>query len=110
MMWRILVNHALAKRTDKRHAGLVPLTLSEAEQVAAGLDADVVRVHEALLAFAQHDETRGQDRGAEVLWGLELERDCRGAFLSPQHRQARLGAGPRLAAPRAGRRGLRRTW
>ncbi len=73
MMRRILVNHALAKRTDKRHAELVPLTLSEAEQVAAGLDADVVRVHEALLAFAQHDERAAKIVELKFFGGLELE-------------------------------------
>jgi len=56
MMRRILVNHAVAKRAAKRDAPLVSLTLTEAQQVAGdAAGADVVRVHDALLAFEQVD-------------------------------------------------------
>jgi RNA polymerase sigma factor (TIGR02999 family) len=56
MMRRILVSHAVAKQADKRDAELVPLTLSEAAHLGAEQPADVVAVHEALLAFAEVDE------------------------------------------------------
>lgn len=56
MMRRILVNHAIAKRALKRDMPLVSLTLTEALQVADDhTGGDVVRVHEALLAFEQVD-------------------------------------------------------
>lgn len=55
MMRRILVSHAVAKRAEKRDAELVSLTLSEASHLGAAQPADVVAVHEALLAFAQID-------------------------------------------------------
>lgn len=53
MMRRILVTHAVAKRADKRHAELVPLSEAGSLDLAPG--ADVVAVHEALLAFAALD-------------------------------------------------------
>lgn len=73
MMRRILVNHALAKRAAKREAALVPLTLTEAAQVAGGPDADVLRVHEALLAFAQQDERAARVVELKFFGGLELD-------------------------------------
>jgi RNA polymerase sigma-70 factor, ECF subfamily len=73
MMRRILVNHALAKRTAKREAELVPLTLSEADHIAPGLDADVLRVNEALEALQQHDERAARVVELKFFGGLELE-------------------------------------
>jgi len=55
MMRRILVNHELARRADKRDVELVPVTLSGLEQIGAAPDRDVVAVHEALLAFEAVD-------------------------------------------------------
>jgi RNA polymerase sigma-70 factor, ECF subfamily len=73
MMRRILVNHALAKQAAKREALLVPLTLTEAQQVAGGVDADVLRVHEALLAFEQQDARAAKVVELKFFGGLELE-------------------------------------
>lgn len=73
MMRRILVNHALAKQAAKRDALLVPLTLTEAQQVAGGVDADVLRVHEALLAFEQQDPRAAKVVELKFFGGLELE-------------------------------------
>ena len=73
MMRRILVNHALAKQAAKREAMLVPLTLTEAQQVAGGADADVLRVHEALLAFEQQDARAAKVVELKFFGGLELE-------------------------------------
>jgi RNA polymerase sigma-70 factor, ECF subfamily len=73
MMRRILVNHALAKQAAKRDAALVPLTLTEAQQVAGGADADVLRVHEALLAFEQQDPRAAKVVELKFFGGLELE-------------------------------------
>ena len=55
MMRRILVNHELARRADKRDVELVPVTLSGLEQIGAAPDRDLVAVHEALLAFEEVD-------------------------------------------------------
>lgn len=73
MMRRILVTHAMARRAAKRDAQLLPLTLTEAQQVAAPQDADVVRVHEALLALEQADARAARVVELKFFGGLELE-------------------------------------
>jgi RNA polymerase sigma factor (TIGR02999 family) len=64
MMRRILVNHELARRADKRAVEMQALTLSALEQLALPPDRDVVAVHEALLALEALD--------ARVARGVEL--------------------------------------
>ncbi len=73
MMRRILVNHAVAKRAAKRDAPMVSLTLTEAQQVAGDLadGADVVRVHDALLAFEQVDARAAKVVELRFFGGLE---------------------------------------
>lgn len=73
MMRRILVTHATARKAAKRDAALVPLTLSEAGEVAAPLDADLVRVHEALLALETHNARAARVVEMKFFGGLELE-------------------------------------
>ena len=72
MMRRILVNHAVAKRAAKRDALLVSLTLTEAQNVAGDVGSgDVVRVHEALLAFEQVDPRAAKVVELRFFGGLE---------------------------------------
>ena len=73
MMRRILVNHAVAKRADKRDAALVSLTLTEAQQVAHGESADVLAVHEALQAFERIDPRAARVVELKFFGGLENE-------------------------------------
>ena len=73
MMRRILVNHAVAKQALKREAALVSLTLAEAEQVAGGPGAEVVRVHDALLAFETVDARAARVVELKFFGGLENE-------------------------------------
>ena len=74
MMRRILVNHAVAKQAAKRDAPLVSLTLTEAQQVAGnGQGAEVVRVHDALLAFEQVDPRAAKIVELKFFGGLENE-------------------------------------
>lgn len=73
MMRRILVNHALAQRAAKRDAPLVPLTLTEAQQVAGGAEADVIRVHEALLALEATDARAAKVVELKFFGGLEID-------------------------------------
>jgi RNA polymerase sigma factor (TIGR02999 family) len=73
MMRRILVTHAQAKQAAKRDAQLVPLSLTEAEAVAAPVDTDVLRVHEALLAFEQQDARAARIVELKFFGGLELD-------------------------------------
>ena len=74
MMRRILVNHAVAKQAFKRDVPLVSLTLTEAQQVAGGdANGDVLRVHEALLAFEQVDPRAAKVVELKFFGGLETE-------------------------------------
>lgn len=73
MMRRILVNHAVAKRTEKRDAALVSLDLTEAQQIGADTPADVVAVHDALLAFEQVDARAAKVVELKFFGGLENE-------------------------------------
>ena len=74
MMRRILVNHAVAKQAAKRDAALVSLTLTEAQQVAGSSQgAEVVRVHDALLAFEQVDPRAAKIVEQKFFGGLENE-------------------------------------
>jgi len=75
MMRRILVNHAIAKQALKRDdAPLVSLSLTEAQQVAGGDGgAEVVRVHDALLAFEQVDPRAAKVVELKFFGGLENE-------------------------------------
>lgn len=73
MMRRILVNHELARRADKRDAELVPVTLSGLEQIGAAPDRDLVAVHEALLAFEDVDPRAAKVVELRFFGGLENE-------------------------------------
>ena len=73
MMRRILGNHAVAKQALKRESALVSLTLAEAEQVAGGPGAEVVRVHDALLAFETVDARAARVVELKFFGGLENE-------------------------------------
>jgi RNA polymerase sigma factor (TIGR02999 family) len=73
MMRRILVNHEMARRANKRDAELVPVTLSGMEQFSDAPDADVVAVHEALLAFEAVDARAAKVVELRFFGGLENE-------------------------------------
>jgi RNA polymerase sigma factor (TIGR02999 family) len=73
MMRRILVNHELARRADKRDAELVPLTLSGLSELGQPPDRDLVAVHEALLAFEPIDARAAKVVELRFFGGLENE-------------------------------------
>jgi RNA polymerase sigma factor (TIGR02999 family) len=73
MMRRILVNHAQARRADKRAAELVPLTITGIESVGAGPDRDLVAVNDALLAFEAIDPRAAKGVELRYFGGLENE-------------------------------------
>lgn len=70
VMRRILVHHAAAKRTDKREAILLPLTLAENLPQTAQ-ERDVVAVHEALLAFEAVDARAARVVELKFFGGME---------------------------------------
>ena len=69
-MRRVLVKHALAKRTNKRHAVQVSLTAAEFLP-AAPLGDDVVAIHEALEAFERVDMRAAQVVELKFFGGME---------------------------------------
>lgn len=73
MMRRILVNHELARRAEKRDAELLPLTLSGLEALALPPDRDLVAVHEALLALEAVDARAAKGVELRFFGGLENE-------------------------------------
>lgn len=73
MMRRILVNHELARRANKRDVELVPVTLSGMEQFSVAPDRDVIAVHEALLAFETIDARAAKVVELRFFGGLENE-------------------------------------
>lgn len=73
MMRRILVDHALAKRADKRAAELQPLSTTLLDREGSSLDRDVVAVHDALLAFEAVDPRAAKVVELRYFGGLELE-------------------------------------
>ena len=73
MMRRILVNHALAKRAEKREAQLVSLSMTDAHDVAGEDASDVVAVHEAILAFEAVDLRAAKVVELKFFGGLENE-------------------------------------
>ena len=73
MMRRILVNHALAKRAEKREAQLVSLSMTDAHEVAGEDASDVVAVHEAILAFEAVDLRAAKVVELKFFGGLENE-------------------------------------
>lgn len=73
MMRRILVNHEMARRAQKREAELVSATLAGLEQLALPSDPDVLAVHEALLALEQFDPRAAKVVELRFFGGLENE-------------------------------------
>lgn len=73
MMRRILVNHAEARRATKRDAERVAMTLSGVEDIAGSPGADVLAVHEALLAFEAIDARAAKVVELRFFGGLEID-------------------------------------
>ena len=73
MMRRILVNHELARRTQKRDVEMVSVTTGGLENISGAADADVVAVHEALLAFEAIDARAAKVVELRFFGGLENE-------------------------------------
>lgn len=74
MMRRILVNHALAKRAEKREAQLVSMSATGAAEIGAEASPpDVVAVHEAVLAFEAVDPRAAKVVELKFFGGLENE-------------------------------------
>ena len=69
-MRRILVKHALAKRTDKRHGVRVSMTAADGVPLALP-SSDVVAIHDALEAFEKIDLRAAQVVELKFFGGME---------------------------------------
>jgi RNA polymerase sigma factor (TIGR02999 family) len=73
LMREILVDHARAERAAKRGGGACTLTLTAAEQVAQPMDADVLRLDDALNELARLDERQSRIVELRFFTGLSLD-------------------------------------
>ncbi|MCP5284995.1 MAG: sigma-70 family RNA polymerase sigma factor [Burkholderiaceae bacterium] len=83
MMRRVLVDHARDHRAAKRDASLMPLSTTLHESQAAGVDGDVVAVHEALLGFEALDPRAAKVVELRFFGGLEIEEIGQALEISP---------------------------
>jgi RNA polymerase sigma factor (TIGR02999 family) len=73
MMRRILVNHELARRADKRDGPCLQLTHDSLDQLPAPVEHDLLAVHEALQAFERVDLRAARAVELRYFGGLEQE-------------------------------------
>ncbi len=84
MMRRILVNHALARRTAKRGGGSVCITLDDAvDGVSAEPELDVLALDEALARLAAMDPRAGQIVELRFFAGLGVDETALVLSISP---------------------------
>ena len=73
MMRRILVDHARAKRYEKRGGGAVHVPIEEAAVLAHGKEAEIIALDEALHALAEIDPRRARVVELRYFGGLSNE-------------------------------------
>lgn len=73
MMRRILVDHARARRRAKRGSGQRPLDIDVAAEIAAGSEADILEVDEALTKLADNDPRLAQTVELVYFGGLSYD-------------------------------------
>jgi RNA polymerase sigma factor (TIGR02999 family) len=73
IMRHILVDHARARRSSKRGAGLQRLPLDEALAVCAEQDVDLVALHDALTDLATMDSRKARVVELRFFAGLSVE-------------------------------------
>src|SRR5262249_45999649 len=88
MMRRVLVNHAIARRRQKRGGSLILVSLAEAGQ-KPDRTADVIALDEALVALAQFDDRKSQIVELRFFAGLSAEETAEvlGISLRTVHRE-----------------------
>jgi RNA polymerase sigma factor (TIGR02999 family) len=73
VMRHILVNHALARKTDKRGGAEIKYTLDEAIGISEGKDWDIVALNDALNNLAKFDARKSQLVELRFFGGFSLE-------------------------------------
>ena len=83
MMRRILVDHARARRYQKRGGGARQVSLDEALEVSAERAAEVVALDEALTSLARFDERKSKLVELRFFGGLSIEETAEVLGVSP---------------------------
>jgi RNA polymerase sigma-70 factor (ECF subfamily) len=84
VMRRILIDHARARRAQKRGGQESPVTLDEQLVVAGGPDRDLVSLDDALQALATFDERKARVVEMRFFGGLSVEETADVLKVSPQ--------------------------
>jgi RNA polymerase sigma-70 factor (ECF subfamily) len=83
MMRRILVDHARAKRYEKRGGGAAHVPLEEAAVLAQGREAEIIALDEALVALGEIDPRRARVVELRYFGGLSNEEIAEVLKVSP---------------------------
>jgi RNA polymerase sigma factor (TIGR02999 family) len=83
MMRRILVNHAEARRADKRGGGAQKLSLDEAIDLAEDRAVDLIALDDALKALAEFDPQQARIVELRYFGGLSIEETAEVVGVSP---------------------------
>ena len=83
MMRRILINHAVARKRQKREGTLVRVTLDRAVDEFAGSELDLLDLDEALRRLAQLDERQERIFELRFFGGLSIEETAEILQISP---------------------------
>src|SRR5215467_10178885 len=73
LMRQILVDHARARRADKRGGGACKLTLEDAQANAQPVDVDIVALDDALKTLSDMDPQQGKVVELKFFGGLSIE-------------------------------------
>ena len=98
-MRRILVNHAKAKKREKRGGGAEKIVLEESMALSREREEDVLAIDQALGALEKLNERQAKIVELRFFRGSERHRGCRGAWCLRKYRKGRMAPMPRLAAP-----------
>lgn len=83
MMRRILVNHGLAQKAEKRGGDTPRVTLDDAGEIPAATDLDVVALHEALAALERFDARQARIIELRYFGGVSVVDTARMLDISP---------------------------
>jgi RNA polymerase sigma factor (TIGR02999 family) len=83
MMRRILVNHAEARRADKRGGGAQKLSLDEAIDLAEERAVDLIALDDAMKALAEFDPQQARIVELRYFGGLSIEETAEVVGVSP---------------------------
>ena len=89
IMRHVLVDHARAKRAERRGGGLIQVSLGAAEDVTTEPFADVLALHEALEKLSQVDRRKANILDMYYFGGLSIEEIAAklGLALATVHKQ-----------------------